>query len=207
MPGTMARADLVADLTASLHDAGKVFDEAADGDFTRLLRVAALGLSKVRPRTELGSLTLIAGTASYPVPTDFMAYKGDTWAGKRIGQPWESTWPGRLPHVREGREGGVRKLVFTPAPTDAQISLLGSDFGYFYMAPHVIGDAAADTTVPEGERSLLLLRAQAEAMKELAMRGITKPVSLRDGYSGTPKNGTPSYLYAALLQEFEAAAC
>ena len=66
-----------------------------------------------------------------------------------------------------------------------------------------MADAAAQTTVPEHSRSLLLLRAQAEACRELALRNVSKPVTMRDAVGSQPRNGTPSALYQMLLAEFE----
>ena len=48
-----------------------------------------------------------------------------------------------------------------------------------------------------------MLRAQAEAMRELAAKNATTAYNIREGISATPKNGTPAYLYEQLLQEFE----
>ena len=44
------------------------------------------------------------------------------------------------------------------------------------------------------------------AMKEMAMRNIGKPATMRDGISGQTRNGTPSYLFETLMKEFENAA-
>lgn len=204
MPGTMARADLVADLKASLHDAAEVFTTAADGDFARLLDVAALDFARVRPRTLVGSATLAAGQSDYAMPADFYLYKADLWADpSRMGPPWAKTWPGRLPSVRVAFVDGVRTLLLQPPPSAQQIALLGAEFRYYYLAKHVIGADAADTSIDAGDRGLLLLRAQAEALRELAMRNVGKPVAMRDGLTSTPRNGTPSHLYAVLMAEFE----
>lgn len=204
MPGTMARADLVADLKTSLHDAAEVFTAAADADFSRLLDVAALDFSRVRPRTLIGSATLIDGQNDYALPDDLYLYKADLWADQnRIGRPWEKNWAGRMPSVRVAFVSNVRKLILQPAPTARQIAQLGADFRFYYLAKHVIGTAEADTSIDPGDRGLLLLRAQAEAMREMAIRNIGKPTSMRDGLNMTPRNGTPSHLYTVLMAEFE----
>ena len=65
-----------------------------------------------------------------------------------------------------------------------------------------LSDTAANTTILAGDRELLLLRGQAEAMRELAMRGVAKPVQLRDGLGMGPRNAHPAALYDALLCEF-----
>lgn len=205
MPGTMSRADLVADLKASLHDAAGVFTAADDGDFVRLLDAAALDFGRVRPRTLLGSVTVEAEVAEYAAPADLADYKSDTWSAGKMPAPWEDHYPGRMPRVRVAESGGARKLVFSPAPTARQIGLFGNAFKFYYLALHAIGDQAAGTTIKAADRGLLILRGQAEAMREMAMRNIAKPVQLRDGMSGGPKNGTPAYLFERLMAEFEAA--
>lgn len=204
MSFSMARADLATDLKASLHDASGVFTAAGDADFKRLLDVAALDFSRVRPRTLIGSITLIAETSGYALPADCYLYKADLWADpSRMGQPWEKTYVGRLPSVREAEVQGVRSLLLQPAPNALQIARLGAEFNFYYLARHEIGETEADTSIKVGDRGLLILRAQSEAMRELAMRNITKPTSLRDGLNSAPRNGTPSHLYTVLMEEFE----
>lgn len=207
MPGTMIEADLVADLKVSLRDAAGVFTTASDGDFKRMLGVAALAFGRIRPRTLVGSLTLVADQPEYPVPIDFLAFKSSLWgiAPLARAQPWEKAWPGRLPVARYLETAAdTPKLYLDPPPSAAQISVLGADYRYYYYAKHKIDVSdAAKTTILPGERGRLILRAQAEAMRELAMRNIMKPVQMRDGVSSVTRNGTPAALYAALLEEFE----
>lgn len=204
--GTMLLSDLIADLKASLQDSAKVFTAAADADFVRHLEAAAQAFSTKRPRTILASLTLTADTAEYPAPDDFMAFKASLWGTTpvRRSKPWEKSWPGPLPRVRFVEVGaGSYQLSLEPSPSAAQIAALGADFRYYYFARHVLDDTLESlTTIRPGERGLLLLRAQAEAMRELAMRNITKPVQMRDGVTSGPRNGTPAALFAVLHDEF-----
>lgn len=206
MPGTMIQADLVADLKASLMDSVNVFTTASDGDFKRQLDLAALDMGRYRPRTLKDSLTLVADQAEYAAPADFKQFKSHLWGMTPIKapQPWEKGYPGKLPYCEAMEIGGVRKLFLYPHPTAAQISVLGSLFIYFYYAKHAIdATTAAATTILLADRGLLLLRAQAEAMKEMAVRNSGKPVAMRDGISGMARNGTPSYLYEMLMRDFE----
>ena len=196
---SMGRAALVADLKASLLDAARVFAAAADADFVRHLDRAAEALAVRRPRTLAGSLTLEAERPNYAAPADLWRYKSTTWGAGFRGNPWDRTWPGRLPDVRE-IDG---ELWLMPAPTAHQVAMLGATFTFFYYARHVVGVDAADTTVSEGDRGLLLLRAQAEAMRELAMRDSVRSASVRDGLSGQMKTSAPAALAQWLLDEFE----
>lgn len=205
MAGTLSEVDLVADLKASLQDAADVFTAASDADYKRHLDMAARDLVRFRPRTLIGTLTLTADTATYAAPADIAGVKSHLWGVSPIaaGKPWEKTYPGRLPDLSLGESGGAQMIVLTPPPTANQIALLGSEFKYYYFARHIIGADAANTTVRMADRGLLILRAQAEAMKEMAVRNIKKPVQLRDGLQSAPKNGSPAALYNALLEDFE----
>lgn len=207
MAGTMSQADLVTDFKASIKDAATVFAAASDADFKRHLATAALDFARKRPRTLVGALTLVADQPEYDPPAGFERFKSSLWgiAPAAKAQPWEKTYPGRLPDVRDVELDGDKKLYLDPPPTAGQISTLGSDFRFYYYAAHAIGADAADTTIKASERGLLILRAQAEAMRELAARNVAKPVQMREGMSGQSKNGTPTYLFEQLMREFEAA--
>jgi hypothetical protein len=108
-----------------------------------------------------------------------------------------------LPRVAAVNEGSAWSLVFDPAPTQAHLDAYGSTFRFWYYGTHSAD--ANGSTLAAPDRPLLLLRAQAEAMRELSMRNINKPVQLRDGHSGQPRNSTPAALYRELLAEWEKA--
>jgi hypothetical protein len=206
MAGTMSEADLVADLKASLHDAASVFTEAADAAFKRHLSHAAADFSRRRPRTLLGSLTVTAGELEYDaVPGDLVQVKCPIWGRQERAtmRPWESGYPGPVPKLRLVENEGERRFHVDPPPTAAQVSVFGATLKYYYFAAHSIGADAADTTIAAADRALLLLRAQAEAMKEAAARNMAKPAQLRDSISGVPRNGHPAALYEQLMQEFD----
>ena len=207
MPTDMSQASLVADLKASLHDSGKVFLAADDGDFKRFLAQALPDLSVKRPVTRSGAIALEAGVDRYPLAlADFSSYKTHSWADMtRAPRMWEPGYPGAVPRVRAQFDGEAWALVFDPAPSAAQLAVFGNLFRFWYFARHVIGEASAETTVNPLDRGLLLLRAQVEAMREAAIRNATKPVNLRDGMSGTPRNATPAALAEQLLAMFREA--
>lgn len=199
MAGSMSRADLVQSLKESLMDAAASFTAAADADFVRHLDVAAADMHRVRPRTLVGDVTIEAGVDDYAAPADIVRYKSALWGAVPRAKPWESSWPGLLPTVRliDGN-----RLSFRPAPDARQIALLGAEFRFYYVAKHTIGQEAANTTIAAVDRPLLVLRAQAEAMRELAIRDSVRPVQIRDGFSGQAKNGNPAALHAMLLAEW-----
>jgi hypothetical protein len=205
MAGTMALVDLVEDFKSSLHDSASVFTADEDADLIRLLTLALVDMAWKRPVTRLAQVTLTAGECRYLLATypDLSSYKTHLW--DKTGfypQPWEPGYPGAVPRVSLQRDGAAAYLVFDPAPSAAHLAVRGNVFKFWYFAKHVLGVDAADTTVAAQDRGLLLLRAQAEAMLELAMRNMAKPVQLRDGLSGTPRNSTPRAMYEALLAQF-----
>lgn len=194
---------LVGELKASLGDAAERFaGEAADAAFARHVSRAALDFGRVRPVTLVGTLALVAGQVMYPAPADFVRFKLALWghAEQRRPKPWERNWPGPFPVV-EALGGWA--LCLSPAPTALQISVLGADYSFLYFAGLAAGATAETSTVTEADRGLLILRAQAEAMRELAMRESVRPVAMRDGFSGLARNGTPAGLAQAFLAEFE----
>lgn len=199
--GILSRQSLANDLAASLHDASAAF--ATTGDIDRLLDLAAEDFYRSRPRTMLGEITLADGVADYALPADCLYLKTSLWGLRHGRQPWDKDWPGMLPRPSLAETAAGRRLVLTPAPTGRQIGILGATYRYYYGAAHAIGDTDAETTIAAGDRGLLILRAQAEAMRELALRNVVLPVQMRDGFSGQPRNGTPSALHAVLMDEFE----
>lgn len=208
MPGTMSEADLVADLKASLKDAASVFTASSDADFKRHLAQAAADFHRAQALIVSASITLVAGTREYSLPADFGDYLHDTWGRARNYQPWQSGYSGRLPRTFVARVAGVDKLILDPAPTIAHIADAGESLPFTYKAKHVIGANSADTTINPLKRGLLILRAQAEAMREMAFRNITRASEVVSGYSNAPRNGTPAALFTALMEEFDkAAAC
>lgn len=215
----MGRDALVAELKATLHDTASVFKAADDADFVRFLDAALPDMTTKRPVTKLGSLELEADQPSFLVlEPDFAAWKTDLWRNPaRLPNPWEASYPGALPRISAVREEvgiaswetyynevrcGRWRIHFDPAPSVLMLACLGRVFKFWYFARHEIGSSTAETTIAPDDRGLLLLRAQAEAMRELAMRNVAKPVQLRDGLSGTPRNSTPSALYEALMRQF-----
>ena len=207
MAGSLSEADVLADLKRSLHDAAMAFDAAADADFKRALAAALVAMEKKRPRTLLGTLAIAANAERVAITqTDFAAYKTHVW-GTRPPKPWQCGYPGALPRIQAVQEGPGWALMFDPPPTAAHVAAYGTDFKFWYYGRHALAVLETDTgTLAPADRPLLLLRAQAELMRELSLRNVNKPVALRDGMSGTPRNSTPAALYQALLREFEEAA-
>ncbi len=204
--GDMSLKSLRLDHQSALMDSKDRFDEP---DLDRHLHAAAADLSRVKPHVVSATLPLVADESFYPSPGDLLNALSLDWgmAELRCRKPWNSDYPGRIPRISALSVSGERQLMLSPPPTAEQISLLGSAAAYRYSSRYAIGVSAANTTVPDTARNLLLLRALAEAMQDLANRGVSKPVTL-GGKAGlsVPKNGTPAYMADLLLKRFEALA-
>lgn len=203
----MGRDDLIIDLKAMLMDAAAKFRSEEGADFARHLSVAARDMSRVRPRTLTGTLALEAGRSSYPAPAGLIRPKIGTWgfSQRRQIKPWQPGYPQDLPDLSIVETETGRQLWLEPAPTAAQISAYGANYPYFYFAAHHVDANATQTTIAEGDRALLLIRAAAAALDELAINHYTKPVQLApgSGLPSMPRNGTPSALSAGLMNLFE----
>src|SRR3546814_2591633 len=77
---------------------------------------------------------------------------------------------------------------FSPLPDCATVIRLGADFPYTYRAAHKLTETEADATFPADQLPLVILRAQAAAMSELAIRNAHKPVQMRDGLYSQVRN-------------------
>lgn len=202
---------LAKSLRDSLMDAASEFDRGVERgsltQFQRLLQVALDDYSRRRPLIVLGRLQLEAQRMVYDCPAGLEEVQAFDWgrADKARLPVWADGWPGRLPAMRVSRDGDRRVLYLMPAPSVRQISLLGSAATYRYRARHTLDEQGS--TLPAGDEPLVLLRAQAEAMRELSISNTIKPYQTRDGISATPRNGTPSYLHTVLMEEFERRVC
>ncbi len=194
----MAR--LSEDLESSLMDMASIFD----GNLFLLLSNALLDFSRVRRRTLAGKVALIAGQVVYDCPADFISFGVSYWGAsqRQSIKPWEPGYPQRTPRARVMDSDNGKQLLFDAPPSAGQIASLGAEYAFTYYASHVISEDGDKTTVSVSDRDLLLLRAQAEAMRFMANRNIKKPVASREAISGQTRNGTPAALYDFYLKQF-----
>jgi len=199
---TMDRASLRADLQSSLRNAAEEFDDA---DLDRHLDRAAEDLPRRRRLVLSASIALQADTAEYDsVPTDLVRPVFSRWANSaRLKKaPWVTDYPPQRPRVTLVQTSGGRKLHVTPTLTATELAKHGETLQYDYEARYTIADAAADTTVKAEDRWLLLLRAQAESVRELALKNIDRPISVGDKAGRQTRNDTPGSLYQLLMEDF-----
>ena len=199
----VAITDLVSDLKDSLHSSAEFFngtDADADADFKRHIDVAQRDLSAARPRIKVAELALQADVGDYAnVPADLLETRSPLWGASKGIKPWDPGHPGTMPRLTILEDADGKKLNIAPAPTTDQIRVLGSTFRYYYTASLAVD---ADNLSLSGEqRDLLLLRAQAEAMRELAMQNANRPVQTRTSLAQS-SNSTPGALHDGLMREY-----
>lgn len=201
----MTRPGLAKSLEQSLLDSASIFN----GEFGHLLDVAVEDYSRRRPRVLAAKITLEAGRIIYQAPADIRSLGVSYWGtAQRNGmQPWEQGFPARLPRARLIHSESGRQLLFDFPPTDGHICTCGAEYQYTYNAVHVLGDDGSETTIPTHDRSLLLLRASAEAMREMAMRNVKKPVSTQDVVGGQTRSGTPGALFEIFFKAYNEQVC
>lgn len=190
------RADFLARYKGSLLDSVRAF---ADADLERHADIALAALSQIKPKRCTTVVSLVVWRSLYPCPANLRGIHACYWgrAHKASVQPWEDHYAGKLPEWSVTHNAaGERFLRVSPPPTFQQINTLGGYAELEYTADWEWDDV-------QSMENLLMLRAQAEAMRELAAKNATTAYNIREGISSTPKNGTPAYLYEQLLQEFE----
>lgn len=210
MGAAYTTAELVGLHKRSLLDAAQFFDAPADADFIRHLRIAgrALATDNKRPRTVAASLQLVAGQPQYPAPANLVQVKASPWG---VAQTQSAPWCAPrtpLPILRVLRdETGAALVCLQPAPTVEQLAAFGATFPFYYTAAHDLADAPDEaSSVTDDELDLLLLRAKVEALRELAIRNHSKPVTMHGGAGeGIARNQTAASLYEQFLREYQAA--
>jgi hypothetical protein len=182
----------VALLKTRLRDLAAKFTDPED--FEALIATAAAEYSRYRPRILSGQVALAAGTAAYPV-AGLIGILYSTWGRTTGRKPWEDS-PGTPPRysVEEG------SLVFSPAPTAFDLATWGATFYYQGKSLHVID--AEGSSVPAQEEPLILLRARAEALSELADDQAAKPGKNGSGFSAT-RDETLAARANALMEDWE----
>lgn len=199
----MKRSELLTLFKNSMNNSNRLFK--SDGSsYERHFEIALSDLNLWRPLVIYDALNVAAGQSCYPCPEDLnkpiSCFYGR--GHKARGNPWDDDYVGQLPEIRVVfNKNRQRSLQLTPPPTDRQIRILGASCSYTYASDHFLSEEGSSLT--SNEENLLVLRAQAEAMREAAINNVTEPQTLREGLTTTPKNGTPAYLYSELLSEFQ----
>ncbi len=196
----------ITELKDSLKDVASVFVKDNSDDYDSVIAGALPDFSRYRLYRVQDSVTIEAGKADYIAPQSFMHMIHVVYGMNEIStrKPWEQNYPKIIPEVKELHDPTNNQIILllTPTPDAHLINCCGTDFTFMCSKLHVLSDTANNTTIRAEDKGLFLLRCQAEVMKTVAMRNSHKPVSIRDGISGTPRNSTPNALYKDLMNEF-----
>ncbi len=178
-----------------------MFTATDDADYLRHLTVAGSDLHRVRPKHTIFTVHLEVDQERYMAPNDLYSPRFTTWGNKVKSRnnawstsSWLRNWT--PPKLRLILDAGSPMVELDPPPSSREITCFGSAMQINYNALWLL------TEVQPVNRHILLLRAQAEAMQELANRGIAKPVQLRDGQSQGAANGSPAAMHGALMKQF-----
>lgn len=190
-------------LESSLLDAVKIFgDNAAawNPHLDRHLNAAVTDFDRVAPLLEGAQIQLIADAANYAADARAIRFHGSEILDKQQHvEPWDDFRVPEVPVPALARISNVKSWVFRPVPTKFILDRIGSIYPFTYFAAHKLDDTLeADTTFDARHLPLLVLRAQVEALRDLAVRNAHKPVALRDPNYSQIRNGTP----AALAEQF-----
>lgn len=206
---SMARADLAVSLKLLWGDAAAYWAAAGDGDYLRHLDACLTAFGNRWPRRMGASMALVAEQSDYALPADFLGLLSLEWgrAQRARARQWHDDWPGRPPTAQAlDTVAGGQVLRLTPAPSAADIALLGSACPYTYRAQYVLDAVSASTTVPANLREPLLMYGLAQGLQELAARNVLKPIQLHRGMGSVPANSTPQAALDAVRRSLGMAA-
>lgn len=206
---TLKRSDVRKQLDDSLIDCGSVWGEEGANErsaaMDRFIDAALTDLNRVTPNVCAGSLSVTAGSSLHPAPDDALRFIDSEWVERNaLRQPWTPQYVAVVPQPRLVRLGNVKSWQFSPPLDATTLAKLGSAFHYTYIARHRLTEDEAQATFDAALIPLVILRAQVEAMKEMAMRNSNKPMQTRDALYSQTRNGTPAALAEMLMKLFEA---
>ena len=191
-----------ADLQRSLLDARSVFGESTEQQqqFDQHLLAAVADFNRVAPLILTDKLTLQESVAIYPAPANAIRFHRTalTQDQNQI-DPWDPRRLAVVPTPTITMQNGVRVWELSPTPTQKMLLQLETvDYPYSYFSGHVLDEDPAKTTILDAHLPQLVLRAQVEALRAIAVRNSFKPVAIRDASLSQTRNGTP----AALAEQF-----
>lgn len=201
MTDALTLSALAESLTTTLGDAR---NRHADADApTRHIRVAVADLHRVRPHMCAQLVTLSAGQERYLLNDNAVAFHSASWVARWLGiAPWDRAGV-VMPSAVIRHSEHSRALELLPAPTSPFLAMVGRLHTLHYYAQHTVGEQPEQTSVAREDRALVILRAQAEAMKEIALANSGKPGTFKGGDASMPRNSTPAAVYRELMAEFE----
>jgi|GEM_PF-2076980 len=198
--------DLATALKNSLHASARLIEGSNTSyDWSSFISLAVQHFSQYKPRTLVGSVTLVPGQTEYDFPADFVEFKYSLWGQEALAKlkPWECGYPTKMPRAST-LHGTPSKLSLSFPPSGEMINALGSIYSFYYYAEHQVD--AESSTIPGQYEKDLLLAAQAEVMKQISFDKVGK-VTAKDPYSGMARTAHPSALYELLMKQFKDNLC
>lgn len=194
----MKMSDLVASLSLALKDTKELFE----GQLEDIIGIALRDFSRYSPLTLTGSIDLVADVDVYEAPDNLIDVKVHSWGRAQRRLPfWDPQHPRTLPRLSAFDAGDAMQLRLSSPPSAGMIGQLGAKMPYFYYAEREIdGD---QVPVRGRDADILLVRAQAEVMRQLANHHVNRPVATRDVVGSQPRNGTPAALCELYLRHFQ----
>lgn len=188
-------------------DAASIFGEVSgdiDAAMDRHLDAAVSDFDRVLPRLVSAQIHLVAGTANYAAAADAQRFHSTELVDNQNElDPYDERRVQVVPTPILTTLNGVKAWQFRPAPNAKLLGLLGACYPLTYYAAHKLDADQANTTLDVSQIPLLVLRAQVESLRELAIRNAHKPVALRDPQYSTTKNGTPAALADQFMRMWE----
>ena len=143
------------------------------------------------------ALTLVAGVDNYPAPDDCFLFLHSKF-GEHTPELASFT-PEALPApVLVG--SGV--FLFSQAPTDQQIEVLGSEYRYQYSIRYQLLDASGN--IPDRANHAVFLLALAYVMESVASSDIIEPIQLHKGLGDMQQPRTAADMHRLLMREYVA---
>lgn len=195
-------------LEASLLDAANLFGAdtlARKPALDQHLATALAEFNRVAPRLVSTTLTLVAKLGNYAAPADAIRFhSSEVVDDQNELSPWNEYRIPQVPVPIITHVGGVRAWQFRPTPSEFMIQRIGREYPYTYYARHVLDETtAANTTLTLEQQPLLIMRAQVESLRAIALRNAHKPVAMRDATYSQTKNGTPAALAEQTMRMWE----
>lgn len=196
-------------LADTLTDARLIFGEDGSPEQQTALyahlATAVTDYNRVRPRIEAWELQLVAGQQDYPAPPGALRFHlSDFVDANNALDPYDPRHLYQVPIPTLIRDSaGGRVWRFSPAPSARLIGVFGSRYRYTAVVAHVLSDVAGDTTFWPEDLPQLVMRAQVESLRALAVRNAHKPFTTRDPSLSQTRNGTPAALADQIFRDWE----
>lgn len=196
-------------LANTLTDARLIFGEDGSPEQQTALyahlATAVTDYNRVRPRIVGFDLQLVAGQRDYPAPAGALRFHlCELVAANDQLDPYDPRHVDHVPMpVLIRNADGARVWRFSPVPSQRLVNVFGSVYRYTAVVTHRLADTASETTFWAEDLPQLVMRAQVESLRALAVRNAHKPFTTRDPSQSQTRNGTPAALAQMVMADWE----